>query len=57
MGCVCATAKRRRSQARNGYRHLHKTQRPVYSKVDKETSQKRLRRLIETERRIKTKGG
>lgn len=48
-----ATNKRRRRQAANGYRHLAKLGRPIYSKVSKEKSANRLRKLIETERRIK----
>ncbi len=53
---VCSTAKRRRAQAKNGYRHLAPKQRPVYKKMDNETSARRLRRLIDTERRIKQAG-
>lgn len=32
--CVAATARRKRRQAANGYRHLSKQRRPKYSKVD-----------------------
>jgi hypothetical protein len=53
MGCACATAKRRRSQAANGYRHIHAKARPTYKKRAADVSQKRLQRLIENERRMK----
>lgn len=49
---VCSTAKRRRRQANNGYRHLAKKQRPKYKVRDVNVSKRRLQRLIETERRI-----
>lgn len=46
-------AKRRRSQAKAGFTHLAKAQRPLYRKRSVETSDKRLRELIERERRMK----
>lgn len=45
-----ATAKRRRKQAANGYKHISKLGRPVYKKRSKETSARRLARLIAGER-------
>lgn len=53
--CTAQTAKRRRAQARNGYRHIGPLRRPHFNKRDAETSAKRLQRLIETERRMKQK--
>ena len=47
------TAKRRRAQAKMGYTHLCKARRPLYRRRSVETSDKRLRELIERERRIK----
>jgi hypothetical protein len=32
MGCVTSTAKRRRRQAKNGYKHIDKRYRPRYSR-------------------------
>ena len=48
--CVCATAKRRRKQAANGFKHLDKKSRPIYKKRSKEASAARLARLIAEER-------
>lgn len=53
--CTASTAKRRRRQAKNNYKHLPPRQRPHYVKRDASVSQKRLQRLIETERRMKQK--
>lgn len=53
---VCSTAKRRRKQAAGGYKHMAPLKRPRYKKRDAQTSAARLRRLIETERRIKQGG-
>lgn len=55
MGCVASTAKRRRRQAANNYRHMSKQERPRYKKRDADTSARRLQRLIDTERRMKSK--
>lgn len=52
MGCVTATAKRRRRQAKNGYNHLCERQRPNYKKTTAEKSARRLSRMIENQRRI-----
>lgn len=48
--CVCATAKRRRKQAKMGYTHLTKRQRPTYrahtaATYDKRAAQAREKRL------------
>jgi hypothetical protein len=37
MGCVTSTAKRRRKQAKMGYRHLAKNQRPAHRRKSAET--------------------
>lgn len=55
MGCVARTARRRRKQAAMGYRHVAKKQRPGYRIWSTEASANRLRRVIETERRMKQK--
>jgi hypothetical protein len=47
----------RRRQARQNQNQLAPKQRPYYRKVDAESSKRKLQRLIETERRIKSKGG
>ena len=54
--CTCATAKRRRKQATKKYMHMAPLVWPKYKKRDATTSAMRLRRLIETERRIKQGG-
>jgi len=56
MGCVTATAKRRRRQAKMGYRHIHKAKRPHYKRVDAATSAARLRAQIVAERQRKMRG-
>lgn len=43
-------AKRRRTQASNGYKHLAPQQRPHYSKRDVKTLAKRLERILANER-------
>lgn len=53
--CTASTAKRKRRQAANGYKHLGPMKRPHYLKRDAETSAKRLQRLIATERRMAQK--
>lgn len=52
MGCVTATAKRRRRQAANGYNHLCERQRPNFKKTTAEKSARRQAALIATQRRI-----
>lgn len=54
---VTATAKRRRTQARNGYRHLSKKQRPNYGKRSAQSSDKRLRATIEKQKAIAARKG
>lgn len=53
--CVAQTAKRRRRQAMNNYRHMSPMQRPRYSKKSAEKSARLLAKRIETEKRIKQK--
>lgn len=53
--CVCSTAKRRRKQARNGYRHLPPMRRPHYHTLTLEKSQRRLADKIAKEERIRQK--
>lgn len=48
-------AKRRRTQAANGYKHLPPLRRPCYTKVDAQKSARRLERRIATERRMTQK--
>lgn len=52
-----ATAKRRRKQAANGYKHLAKLGRPVYKKVTKAKSAAKLRRVIEKQQAIAIRKG
>lgn len=47
---VISTAKRRRRQAANGYRHLAKLGRPVYAKKSASKQAARLARLVQRER-------
>ena len=49
------TNARRRRQAVNGYTHLARLGRPVYGKRSAEAAARRLRQVIETERRISQK--
>lgn len=39
--CVARTARRRRKQAAQGYKHLSKLRRPKYTKMDAGKSQRR----------------
>jgi hypothetical protein len=57
MGCVCATAKKRRRQALNDYRHLAPRQRPGYKRRDAATAAKRLQRVVERERAMNQRKG
>lgn len=57
MGCVTATAKRRRRQAANGYAHLAKHQRPVYKKVSASKSMRRLMKVVEKQKLIAQRKG
>lgn len=47
MGCVCATAKRRRRQAVGGYKHVPPMRRPYYTKHETSTYDKREARVRE----------
>lgn len=47
-----STAKRRRRQAANNYRHIAKLGRPIYKKRSADKLQARLMRLIEKQRTI-----
>lgn len=51
---VARTARRRRVQARNGYKHLPPLARPKYKRRDKEASARHLQRVIEKARKIAT---
>lgn len=57
MGCVTATAKRRRRQAKNRYNHLAKMGRPIYSKKSASKSDARLRRLVQAEHERRQRKG
>lgn len=48
--CTASTAKRRRRQARNGYRHLAPLVRPHYKKTSEDKQARRLAQLIAGER-------
>ena len=50
-------AKRRRSQAANGYRHMAPLRRPHYMKVSNEKSARRLAQRIAVERRMQNNKG
>lgn len=54
MGCVTATAKRRRKQAVNGLKHLNRMGRPVYRAHTSETYDKR--EAAKREKRIAMQG-
>jgi hypothetical protein len=53
--CVSRTARRRRKQAANGYRHLSKQRRPHYAKVTADKSARREARKIENEKKMRQK--
>lgn len=55
--CVARTARRRRKQARNGYAHLAKLGRPIYSKPSPSKQSKRLQRTLEKQRLISARKG
>ena len=50
--CVCATAKRRRRQAKQNFNHLCPRQRPNFKRRSAEALVKHLQRVIATERRL-----
>lgn len=52
---VASTAKRRRRQAANGYRHLAPLRRPKYSKIDAGKSRRRELQKIEKEKQMRMK--
>lgn len=52
MGCVTATAKRRRRQAKNKFNHLSPKQRPNYKMRTAEASARHQARVIANERRM-----
>jgi orotidine-5'-phosphate decarboxylase len=49
---VIAAAKRRRTQAANGFKHIAKLGRPIYHKISAEKSARKLAQKIATERRM-----
>lgn len=55
--CVARTARRRRKQARQGYKHLAKLGRPIYSKPSPGKMSRRLANLIEKQKRIQARKG
>lgn len=57
MGCVARTARRRRKQAANAYRHMSKQTRPHYSKVSAEKSARRLSRVINKKKAMEQRKG
>lgn len=48
---TCQTAKRRRQQAKNGYRHICKQKRPIYRKKNPVKSKRADERAAENRRR------
>lgn len=52
----CATAKRRRSQARKNYMHLAPMVRPKYKKRDVDSSRAREQRAMERRRELIARG-
>jgi hypothetical protein len=50
---VARTARRRRQQAANGYKHMAPLKRPHYKKRDAGAAARHLARVIANERRIK----
>lgn len=53
MGCVARTARRRRKQAANNYRHMSKMRRPHYpSRVTAEASIRREIRYREGQKKV-----
>lgn len=48
--CTAQTAKRKRRQAANGYRHMAPLRRPKYKKVSAEKADNNLMRLIAREK-------
>ena len=57
MGCVTATAKRRRTQAKMGYRHLAKKQRPTHKRKSPEAVAKKNQAAIDKLRAIAARKG
>jgi hypothetical protein len=55
--CGCATATRRRRQARNGFKHIAKKQRSLYRVRDVAASARRQRLLVEKERMMQQRKG
>lgn len=55
--CIASTAKRRRRQAANGYKHLSPLRRPIYHKPDIAKQSRRLRDRIEREKRMAANRG
>lgn len=53
--CTASTAKRRRKQAANNYKHLAPLRRPKYNKRDAEKSARIEARKVETEKRMRMK--
>lgn len=51
------TAGRRRRQAVNGYKHIHRQARPIYNKVSAEKSANRLHRLVTKQKLIAARKG
>lgn len=55
--CVARTARRRRVQAKNGYNHLAKLGRPIYSKPSASKQTKRLQKQLEKQRLMAARKG
>lgn len=57
MGCTARTARRRRKQAANGFKHMSPLKRPHYKKRSLEASARRLSKVIEKQKLIATRKG
>jgi hypothetical protein len=55
--CIAATARRRRRQAMNNYRHLSKMKRPRFKKRAAEVSDRRQRMLMEKQKAMQMRKG
>lgn len=51
------TAQRRRRQAKMGYKHMDPLDRPHYTKVDADTSSKRLSAIIARQKALQARKG
>lgn len=55
--CTASTAKRKRRQARNGYKHLGPLKRPIFHKPSEAKARRRLRQVIEKQKQMASRKG